>query len=610
MRCITACLACLTVGLIAGGCSSDTNAPAQGEASAYHVLGGPATCDACGTVDLTVAGPGLDRVVDGSLRYRDAAHTTVAADLQIHHFVGDSGLVVQVEATFSDSLPVGDYDLLLDTVGPTGTAGTLTVARALTVTTARPGEGPSGPSGKVHVVAQATGTDIDTEYDVILSPCVTYTNCSRHLVVRAGVGVEFVVSPGSYNITLSGIADNCTARTPNPAPATVAVNATTEVAFNITCVALPPSGTFHVTATTTGPDPDPSYLVTVGDCSNYNCSSSLLQRGGAVEFKVPAGTYPIALNDVAPNCTVAGANPVSLSVDANATTNVTFTVTCVAIPLPGTVRVTPSPTGADIDQSYRIRLGDCGSYYGVCQQQVVSAGGFAEFSVPAGSYPLQLIDVASNCTVTGANPTTVVATSGAVTNVTFAVSCIAVPPPGDVRVAALATGQDVDADFQVRLGTCDYTQCTVRDLIGSDAVTFQLTPGTYTFTLLGLADNCQVAAPNPATVTVVSGATTNLTFSVTCTALGAVLITAPTTGTNLPTGAYFTDNEDACDYYYGCRKLPLGINGSVSYALAAGTHHFRLSNVPVNCRVTVTNPATVVVTAGQTTNLAFPVECH
>ncbi len=86
---------------------------------------------------------------------------------------------------------------------------------------------------------------------------------------------------------------------------------------------------------------------------------------------------------------------------ASSTTNVTFQVTCTALPV---VRVTAPTSGTNRDASYSVvNETTCDYYYG-CDQKVLPATGTVEFKVATGSYVFRLIDIASNCTVNGNNP--------------------------------------------------------------------------------------------------------------------------------------------------------------------------------------------------------------
>src|SRR5688572_19476310 len=67
----------------------------------------------------------------------------------------------------------------------------------------------------------------------------------------------------------------------------------------------------------------------------------------ATFFNLEPRTYTVRLEGLAPNCTVAGQNPMTVTVAEGQTTFAQFNVTCVANT--GTVRVTTVTTGSDLD---------------------------------------------------------------------------------------------------------------------------------------------------------------------------------------------------------------------------------------------------------------------
>jgi len=266
-------------------------------------------------------------------------------------------------------------------------------------------------------------------------------------------------------------------------------------------------------ATVTGPNPDESFRVLEGSCDYYydDCNIRDLTVGGNVEFSLTPGTYTIALNDVAQNCSVGAPNPRTVTVVANVHTEITFAVTCVAIT---TIRVSASTSGPDADQNYRAEVGvDCP--LGPCNVLYFQVGTPVTLEVPAGTYPVRLTDIASNCAVSGSNPVSVAASAGSTANVAFQVTCTALPV---VRVTAPTSGTNRDASYSVvNESTCDYYYgCDQKVLPAAGAVEFKVATGSYVFRLIDIASNCTVNGNNPRTVNVVASGTTDLVFPVTC----------------------------------------------------------------------------------------------
>src|SRR5512138_2895257 len=74
--------------------------------------------------------------------------------------------------------------------------------------------------------------------------------------------------------------------------------------------------------------------------------------GGVASFVVSSGPHQVSLGDVAPNCSVVGDNPRSVSVEPVATVQVLFQVECV---LTG-VAITTRTTGVDLPDTYRVSV--------------------------------------------------------------------------------------------------------------------------------------------------------------------------------------------------------------------------------------------------------------
>jgi Tol biopolymer transport system component len=178
--------------------------------------------------------------------------------------------------------------------------------------------------GELDVVTTTGGVDLDPDgYSVSVGG-------------GAGnpTGVEDTLSfpgltPGDYEVQLSGVATNCTVGGDNPRTVAVSAGATAETTFAITCEALPPTvGALDLVTTTVGMDLDPDgYTVSVGGGSgNPTGVEDTLSFPG-----LTPGDYEVVLADVAANCTVGGDNPRTVAVSAGATAETTFAITCAAI---------------------------------------------------------------------------------------------------------------------------------------------------------------------------------------------------------------------------------------------------------------------------------------
>jgi Tol biopolymer transport system component len=106
----------------------------------------------------------------------------------------------------------------------------------------------------------------------------------------------------------------------------------------------PATGSIEVTTSTTGPDEDPDgYTVSV----DGGIAQAIGIDGTLTISQVPAGTRSVVLAGVAANCSVAGSNPLAVTVSAGATAQVAFSVTCSALapPLSGKIAFETSRDG-------------------------------------------------------------------------------------------------------------------------------------------------------------------------------------------------------------------------------------------------------------------------
>jgi len=160
---------------------------------------------------------------------------------------------------------------------------------------------------------------------------------------------------------------------------------------------------------------DSSYIVeaTQGDSVAGSWSATV---GDPVSFSLEAGTYTFSLYGVADNCLVEGENPQVLEVSVGAETPLTFQVGCLA---PGEAKVTVTTTGEDQDQLYTL------AFNTDFRTVLVGPYQFVIVTLPVGTYTLELIDVAGNCTVQGDNPVSLEVTEDAMAEASFAIVCTA-----------------------------------------------------------------------------------------------------------------------------------------------------------------------------------------
>jgi len=108
-------------------------------------------------------------------------------------------------------------------------------------------------------------------------------------------------------------------------------------------------GTLQVTVAVNGtqPDPDGYALVVTLASQAAPVSEHVESTGGIVRFfDLPAGSHSLRLEDLAANCTVLGANPRSVTVVGEETSQISFRVFC---PGPGTFLIKTVTQGTDLD---------------------------------------------------------------------------------------------------------------------------------------------------------------------------------------------------------------------------------------------------------------------
>src|SRR2546428_11928316 len=158
-----------------------------------------------------------------------------------------------------------------------------------------------------------------------------------------------------------------------------------------------------------------------------DASRTRLGPGMKVYATATIGNNLVRVISTALNCSAVGDYPRTVNVASGLTRDtveVVFAMHCVSLPI---VRVTAPTTGANPDDSYRViesvRDVEFGVY--VDTSLTLPANGTAAFKRPyPGDYQLKLLDVASNCTVTVANPTQFFQiTFGDTLDVEFPVTC-------------------------------------------------------------------------------------------------------------------------------------------------------------------------------------------
>ena len=137
--------------------------------------------------------------------------------------------------------------------------------------------------------------------------------------------------------------------------------------------------------------------------------------------------------------------------------------------------------------------------------------------VDEGTHVIQLGGLPAGCLVSGDNPRTVTVSAGDTTTVEFTIQCQPPgPTTGSLHIVTATTGADPDPDGYTYAVDAEAPQPIG---IGSDVNLEGITPGQHTVLLEGLAPNCTLEGEAARTVTVTAGGTTQVLYTITCTAL-------------------------------------------------------------------------------------------
>ena len=134
------------------------------------------------------------------------------------------------------------------------------------------------------------------------------------------------LASGDHAVGVDGLATNCEVTGGNPRTVVVPAADTIEVGFAVSCSFLP--ATVIVRTSTSGSAPDlDGYLVSVDGAPGHPVGT----RDSLTLDGIRPGSHGFGLSDVSSNCTVAGANPIALTLEPGATDSLTFSVSCTGV---------------------------------------------------------------------------------------------------------------------------------------------------------------------------------------------------------------------------------------------------------------------------------------
>jgi hypothetical protein len=202
-----------------------------------------------------------------------------------------------------------------------------------------------------------------------------------------------------------------------------------------------PKGFIQVSVDVSGGDLDvDGFTVVVDGAARYFLASntSILLRD------IDVGTHTLRLEQVAGNCTVAGAQPQSVAVEAGRTVDLTFQLACVVTG----IAVTARATGTDIQDRFQVLIYETpvtvNSATGVTYDLDADSSLVVGRLTP-GRYVVALIAAGDNCVVANGNPDTVDVSPNTTTPVLFAIACTT-----PVRPERIAFGVDTTIQGQTQ----------------------------------------------------------------------------------------------------------------------------------------------------------------
>src|SRR5207249_4507130 len=265
--------------------------------------------------------------------------------------------------------------------------------------------GPTTGSLSVTTATSGASGDLDPDgYTVTLDGTT-----SRAIGINASVTFTGL-TPGSQSGRVWGREGNCTVSGGTSRTVSVTAGSTASTSYSISCAPTgPTTGSLSVTTATSGAsgdlDPD-GYTVTL-DGTN----SRAIGINASVTFTgLTAGSHTVVLSGMAGNCTASGGTSRTVSVTAGSTASTSYSVSCAPTgSSTGSLTVTTATSGAsgDLDpDGYTVTVN------GGVASQPIATNGSVTFTGPAGDHSIALTGVATNCTVSGANPRTVTVPAG------------------------------------------------------------------------------------------------------------------------------------------------------------------------------------------------------
>ncbi len=201
-----------------------------------------------------------------------------------------------------------------------------------------PPDDPSGPpTDGTLVVSTSTGGNAPDQDGYLL----TIDGVGSRALNPTGTA-RIHLPDGRHTLGLLGVAEHCSVAPGTPLEVDVPSGDTTAVAFEVSC----PATGARITTRTTGLDLDrDGYGVTVD-----GGTQGAISANGTMVTRLEPGSHAVALTGLAPNCTIDGLEPATVTIVHTEITPVEFVVVCTAAT--GVIRVVVEAPGTDVDGAF------------------------------------------------------------------------------------------------------------------------------------------------------------------------------------------------------------------------------------------------------------------
>ena len=258
----------------------------------------------------------------------------------------------------------------------------------------------------------------------------------------------------------------------------------------------------------------------------------------------------------------------------------------------GTLEVITSTTGVPEDPDGYVLTVDHGAARSLAPNDADRVAGLSP-----GPHIVELAGIAGFCVLVGTNQRTVEIAAGDTASVRFDVTCDT--PVFEVSVST--TGFELDPDgYEVSIDN------TVWGSVLPDGTILipNLSSGSHTVVLKGVAPNCAVSGEHPRTINVVDGAGT-VHLDVVCHFAITLGVYVESSGRDADPDGYVATLND------GSRVGIVGGPGFFAggWFLPPGDYTVALSDVAPHCALSGSNTATATVTTGSIASVTFTVSC-